>query len=383
MDNNSKTLLDIMAIYTSFKEDKLMGRFICNDQIEPLLRKHQNNFEIEKIGFSVNKEQIHGIKIGSGPTKVLGWSQMHGNESTTTKAIFDLLNVFNLNPSFFSDLWQRITLYIVPILNPDGARLYKRFNYNVIDLNRDAQNLTQPESKLLKSIFDDFKPDFCLNLHGQRTIFSAGAVKKSAILSFLTPSEDAEREITKNREKSMAVIANIASDLKEDIPEHIGRYDDSFNLNCTGDTFQNRGVPTLLFEAGHFPNDYNREETRKLVVKSILSALFSIASGDYLNFTITDYLNIPENEKLFNDIILRNVDLDNQIVDIAIQYSEILNENKIQFTPIINKIAPKIINFGHREIDCTNKKVRFEAMNIPVENDVVNKILLNDQVFML
>jgi hypothetical protein len=38
----------------------------------------------------------------------------------------------------------------------------------------------------------------------------------------------------------------------------IGRFDDSFNLNCIGD-FSSNGSSTLLFEAGHFEGDYQRE----------------------------------------------------------------------------------------------------------------------------
>jgi murein tripeptide amidase MpaA len=44
------------------------------------------------------------------------------------------------------------------MLNPDGADMYTRLNANEVDLNRDSQNLTQPESKVLREIFDLFQP---------------------------------------------------------------------------------------------------------------------------------------------------------------------------------------------------------------------------------
>jgi hypothetical protein len=56
--------------------------------------------------------------------------------------------------------------------------------------------------------------------------------------------------------KAIDLIANINTVLQRYIPGQIGRFDDSFNLNCIGDTFQAMGVPTLLFEAGHFEGDY-------------------------------------------------------------------------------------------------------------------------------
>src|SRR5690606_25096737 len=114
-------------------------------------------------------------------------------ESTTTKAVFDLLNLFAYSKEDdVKAILENCTIGIIPMLNPDGARMYTRLNANHIDLNRDAQNLTQPESKILKACFDDFKPDFCFNLHGQRTIFSAGFTNKPATVSFLAPAQDVD-----------------------------------------------------------------------------------------------------------------------------------------------------------------------------------------------
>jgi murein tripeptide amidase MpaA len=48
------------------------------------------------------------------------------------------------------------------MLNPDGAKSYTRVNANEVDLNRDSQNLTQPESRVLRTAFDLFQPDFAL-----------------------------------------------------------------------------------------------------------------------------------------------------------------------------------------------------------------------------
>ncbi|MBN8120072.1 DUF2817 domain-containing protein, partial [Vibrio vulnificus] len=85
------------------------------------------------------------VTWGEGPTKIFMWSQMHGNESTTTKAVIDLLNLLNdEKESFIADWKKRFTFLIVPILNPDGAHYYTRVNANQVDLNRDSINLTQP-----------------------------------------------------------------------------------------------------------------------------------------------------------------------------------------------------------------------------------------------
>ena len=63
------------------------------------------------------------------------------------------------------------------MLNPDGADAYTRVNANLVDLNRDAQNLSQPESKILRNAFNKIKPDFIL--HYASEIFDT--YKKSQI----------------------------------------------------------------------------------------------------------------------------------------------------------------------------------------------------------
>ena len=181
---------DIKRLFLKHKEHSLSHRYITHKHIEPLLEKRSDILHVETIGQSVLNNPIYGLKIGNGKKRILMWSQMHGNESTTTKALFDLFNTFLDTHSEFNYILEACTLYIIPILNPDGALAYTRINANGVDLNRDAQNLTQPESTVLRNIFEIFKPHFCYNLHGQRTIFSAGTTNNSATVSFLAPAQD-------------------------------------------------------------------------------------------------------------------------------------------------------------------------------------------------
>ena len=365
--------------YNSFKNHKISGRYIQQKDIQVLLDNLGEEFSLKEIGASVLGKPIHSIQFGNGPIKILAWSQMHGNESTTTKAIFDLLNYISIHKEepLVQSILNNCSLCIIPMLNPDGAEAYTRVNANKIDLNRDAQDLSQPESRILSQVFNSFNPDFCLNLHDQRTIFSAGNNPEPAVLSFLTPSMDKDRQIFSSRIKSMQLIAKIAQDLSELLPGKIGRYDDGFNINCTGDTFQSTQTPTILFEAGHFPGDYEREETRKYVFLALISVLKSISEKNFEQIDYQKYHEIPENEKLFNDIILRDANSENGVVDIAIQYKEMIKDGKLAFFPEIEKIAPKIKKFAHKEIFCENKKIEINDENMLTENVIVNKIVLN------
>lgn len=380
-------LEQIQSLFLEHKEHSLFGRYITNNHITPLLDKLNDKLVLEIIGKSVLGDSIYGTKIGRGDKRILMWSQMHGNESTTTKAIFDLLNTLLDKNSHLESVLEACTLYIIPILNPDGAKAYTRTNANEVDLNRDAQNLSQPESKILRTIFNSFKPHFCYNLHGQRTIFSAGNTNKLATISFLAPAQDEMCTITSNRKIAMEVIGVMNKTLQNIIPNQVGVYDDAFNLNCVGDTFQNKNIPTILFEAGHYKDDYEREFTRELIYISFLSSLNYIANTEISGNNHKEYFKIPENEKCFYDIIIRNAkvgEFKDKLSDIAIQYQEKLVDDEIKFIPKVLAIDNLKGFYGHVEYDAKGLEV-FEASGqlIKVDYENVFVILNNEKISLL
>ncbi|WP_273566709.1 hypothetical protein [Maribacter halichondriae] len=158
----------------------------------------------------------------------------------------------------------------------------------------------------------------------------------------------------------MALIYYMNKVLQQEIPGHVGRYDDAFNPNCVGDTFQMLETPTVLFEAGHYPGDYQREETRKFILAALLTALKTLANNMLHEFEPGLYTEIPENKKLFYDVIVRNVHVINANLksddSIGILYKEILQEKTIRFQPEIEKIANLDSHFGHEEYDCKNPR---------------------------
>src|SRR5690606_21403345 len=218
-------------------------------------------------------------------------------ETTTTKSLFDMIGfLFESNSDLAEHLLSNLTLMVIPILNPDGALNYTRVNANGIDLNRDARDLSQPESIILRNCFEQFNPDYCFNLHGQRTIFSAGKNAFPATVSFLTPAQDMERSITPSRLKSMEIIVAMKEHLQQLIPHQVGRYDDSFNSNCVGDAFQSLNTPTILFEAGHFSEDYDRDIVRDYILQPLLVGLIAIIDKQDRGDVLERYLEIPEND---------------------------------------------------------------------------------------
>lgn len=370
--------MEILNWYKEHFEDRLLGRYITLDTIQPIVDRLDDAVEISIAGYSEMEREILLLKIGTGNKKVLAWSQMHGNESTTTKALFDLLKFLTVDSEYktqVDEFLNRHTLYILPILNPDGAFLYTRTNVNDVDLNRDAEQLTQKESQVLRAVFERVAPDLCLNMHDQRTLFGLDS-GKPATVSFLSPAADAERTITPTRQVAMEEIVKMNACLQSIIPGQVGRFDDSFNPACVGDTFQMKGVPTILFEAGHFPEDYQREKTREMVFYALLALFDILENKEEVNTQWESYHDIPENRKNFRDIILRNVMFEDkkESVDIAIQYVEKRSENRIVFEPQIDVFGDLSALHGHQEIDMEFKIIHKKANEMLITGLVIHKI---------
>ena len=373
--------MDSLQLATEYLEPKLKGKYIHLDVIFPLLESFKNVFEITEIGKSVQQRSIYQVQIGTGKTKILMWSQMHGNEPTTTKGLFDFFNFLSKDSELAQQIKNKYTLLCIPMLNPDGAFAYTRENANSVDLNRDAYLASQPEMKLLRILYEEFKPDYCYNLHDQRTIFGTEGFNLPATMSFLAPAFNNDRDYNEVRMKAIVIINKMNRALQEYIPNQIGRFDDSYNVNCTGDYFTTQNTPTILFEAGHFQMDYGRDESRKYVFISLLSSLLDNYENVIVDNELDNYLRIPQNNKRFFDFIYKNVKIiDNsveKIINFAAQYVEVLENNEIYFKAKISKVSDLEEYSGHTEYDCESMLFSENGINIPEIGKEANFYLNN------
>ncbi len=339
------------------------NRYISPQSLENFLQTNLSDY-ISEIGRSYLGKPIYKMSVGNGDIKILAWSQMHGNESNATHAMLDLLEVFNHNPELKDDLFSKISLDFIFMLNPDGSESWTRRNALDIDLNRDFLKLSSKEFPLLKDLAENGNYDYALNLHEQRTIFTADG-ENPATLSFLAPSENFKRDVTENRKKAMAVIAEIYKTLNPMIPNQIARYSDEFYPSSTGDNFTKMGIPTILYEGGHFLNDYKRTGTRKYFTIALYEGLKAISNLKASTDNYETYFEIPENKETHFDIIYRNVKLNVDfecILDIAVQYKEVIldGEDEISFVPMVVEVGDCGKKKGWKEIDCTGKRFKSE-----------------------
>ncbi len=349
---------NLFTNYETYKETTLSKRRFKHADIQPLIEslKDINGFEVRVLGKSIEGKTISMISIGSGKTNVLLWSQMHGDESTATMAIFDIINYLKLN----KESLKNIKLHFIPMLNPDGAEKFTRRNAIGIDLNRDAIRLQSPEAKILKAARDSLQADFGFNLHDQSKYYNARLTEKPATISYLAPAYDYEKHINTTRANAMKIIVQMNTIIQKYAPGQVGRYSDEFEPRAFGDNIQKWGTSTILIESGGYNNDPEKQFIRKLNYVSILAAIYSISSNSYENIPIEKYKKIPINDRKLFDLKVTNLSFSylskEYIVDLGIHNIEKENIDHSDFYNIgkISDIGDLSTYFGYKVINAEN-----------------------------
>ncbi|RLD82086.1 MAG: peptidase M14, partial [Bacteroidetes bacterium] len=364
--------------YELFKEKSLKKRRIKHKDITPLIARLSQNqlFEKTKLGESTEGRSIFLLKAGTGKTKVLIWSQMHGDEPTATQALFDIFNFLSSNKEFSTEIkliLNNLSLYFIPMLNPDGAEVFKRRNGLNIDLNRDAVRLVANESKIFKKLRDEIEPDFGFNLHDQNPYYTVGNTNKPATMSFLAPAFNLEKDMNDKRKHSMQAIILMNRVLQKQIPGQVGRYFDAYGPTSMGDNMQKWGTRTILIESGEYPGDPERQQVRKLNFIAILSALKGISGGYCNTLEIKEYNEIPEiNDARLFHLLIRKASVKKSgkkyTIDIGIHLNEKNNEDCTDF-----RIESEIFDLGDLSHYYGYEEINAEGMEIEQIDSRSNK----------
>ena len=327
--------------YNSFKVGKISKRRFKYEEYFDCINilRASVHFSFEKIGDSEEGRALSLIKIGHGETKLFLWSQMHGDEPTASLAILDILNFFGASDEVNGVrefLLNNLSIYIYPVVNPDGALKYQRENINGVDLNRDAVNLDTNEAKVLMTTFKNIQPHFAFNLHDQNSRYSLGGNNLQAAIALLAPPYDESGSVNSNRSDAMKLIGGIKELLDDYIPGHVGKYSDEYEPNAFGDTFQGLGSSTILLESGGWAGDVEKQYLRKLNFVILLSSFLMISKKSYERIALSVYDDLPMNERNLFDLIVKNVSTDNgalhEQISVGINTYEIPVEGEDTFT---------------------------------------------------
>jgi len=379
--------------YDRYKETVIKNRFFKHADVVSLIMKHTTTKLLisEEIGQSVRGRSINHLTLGTGKTKVLLWSQMHGDESTATMALFDLFNFLAANDEH-NDIRKLILssleLHVVPMLNPDGAQLWKRRNDLEIDVNRDARLLVTPEGRALMNLAKKIQPQIGFNLHDQSTLYAAGRNDNTATLSFLAPAYDYPKSMNEVRKRATQLILTMNKALQTKVPGKIAKYDDEFDPRCFGDTFQGMGISTILIESGGYYADPEKQYIRKLNFYALLNAFVSIAEKTYVNQNLADYQQIPENSRSLYDVLIRNVSITKEGIQFRTNLGIIRSQIKspdfgsMSYNGRIEELGDVELSHGYDEIEASSltltpgniklmRKSEWEALSPQQELDLI------------
>ncbi len=139
-------------------------------------------FKPQILGYSTQGLPLEIYQVTTGSRTVLLLGGVHGDEP---EGVY-LLEQF-LNSRLWEKVQDRVTLWLLPRVNPDGCRLQQRCNAQGVDLNRNmpTQDWTavvqnpryppgptagsEPETQLLMACIDRLQPDAILSAHSSYT----------------------------------------------------------------------------------------------------------------------------------------------------------------------------------------------------------------------
>jgi hypothetical protein len=211
---------------------------------------------------------------------------------------------------------------------------------------------------ILKKARDDFEPQFGFNLHDQNTYYTTKGSRNPATISVLAPAYDEATSINDVRSNAMKVIVGMNEVLQEEVPGHVGKYNDAFEPRAFGDNFQASGTSTILIESGGYPNDPEKQYIRRLNFMIILHALYQIAKEDYSGYAEAEYFAIPDNESRLMDVLIKGVrfsDSLNYTVDLGIRRREVEVSDPLDYyvSGSIADLGDLSVFYGYEEIDDT------------------------------
>ncbi|WP_353182931.1 M14 family zinc carboxypeptidase [Parapedobacter lycopersici] len=350
--------------FETYREPTITNRRFKHADIEPLILKRQGGetFEVTQLGVSVLKKPIYQLTYGSGPKKIMLWSQMHGNEPTATMALMDLFNFLEAEndglDSIRTLLREQTSIYFIPMLNPDGADVYTRRNAMDVDINRDARAGETVEGRILIEAAKTVKPDFGFNLHDMNIYYNVPGTSNPVTVALLAPAYNEEREVNDVRGNAMKVAASINRILQGYIPNGVAKYDDTYSPRAFGDNFQAWGASTVLIESGGYPGDPEKQFIRKLNFIVILNALMEIAQESYTQYDRAEYETLPFSASQLSDLLIRNVgaahDSLNYRVDLSIVRNEVTDPGDYRTYHVqsrITDVGDLKEQFGYAELD--------------------------------
>ena len=116
-------------------------------------------------GKTTQGRDVYLVRLGRAKTaewNILFFAQQHGDEISGKDALLYLIREVAANPELVP---EDTAVWIMPMMNPDGAEAGTRVNGAGVDLNRDHMTLDQPETQALHRVVQRLRPDIAVDCH--------------------------------------------------------------------------------------------------------------------------------------------------------------------------------------------------------------------------
>ena len=279
------------------------------ESLQSLGARFPDNLRLEEVGTSFLGRSIQMLTLGNGETKILLWSQMHGDEPSATPALLDMAHYLleHADEPSPKSILESFTLLMIPMLNPDGAEIYDRRNAQAIDINRDALNLVTPEGRLLKRVRDEHEPLLGFNLHDQNRRTAVGDTGVLATNAVLAVAGDPENTLTPGRLRAKRACAAMVEALASFMPGGMARYDEDWSPRAFGDNLTAWGTPVVLIESGGVPSGHEFTTLTQLNFVALLTVLDGLAHNDLADYDPQVYEDLDRNKSnSWSDVVVRD-----------------------------------------------------------------------------
>lgn len=145
----------------------MINYLILKNQLNNLIEKY-DFLKLFSIGKSVLHNEIYCIKFGIGKKQIIYSAGIHANEFITSivllKFIEDLSIAYTNNSKIYDfsicELYNNSSIYIIPMINPDGVNLVNNFYDSNSDIYKKCLNISN------KFPFLRFPLDWKANING-------------------------------------------------------------------------------------------------------------------------------------------------------------------------------------------------------------------------
>ena len=208
--------------------------------------------------------------------RLLVMCRQHGDEPASTEALLHLIQSLASggDPALRSEL-AHVTLYIVPMVNPDGADAGTRVSGVGADLNRDWGIFAQPETRALASAASAIRPALIVDAHnwdGYDT-YNANCIEIPREME--TPSGRAAHALQQQSVRDLALCGYVV---------HPTAWGDDSNPHLAHRWFVHSHIPSLLVEThSGSPSDRADFERREGMYAALVHSLVRHSDAPWLH----------------------------------------------------------------------------------------------------